>query len=230
MRGPGAVACRIRATRRWLDRVVIGQRLCPFAPPVREPPALNLIGSCATELDAVVEELASAASALRRGLDDPTLAPPAGETTLLILDHTIGDSLLGWHDLISLSWRLQEEAIVDRGHGTHLQLVLFHSHATHTTYVEAGAPSDAGDYTIRSPYPTVQLLREVDILRAVRSYPGAADIPARNRLRMRAAGLEACAERLRRCSQPDEPDLNVPASGVRGEVSTKALLCAERKF
>lgn len=192
-------ASRLRATRRWLDRIVIGQRLCPFAPPVRAPPQLNLLVSRAENLDGIVREVAAAATALRRGIDDPTLAPAAGETTLIILNEATGGHPLSWRDLVSLSWRLQEEAILEPSHGEHLQIVLFHPNATHTTYIEDGAPADAGDYSIRAPFPTVQLLREIDVLRAVQSYPGADAIPARNRVRLRAQGLAACEERLRGC-------------------------------
>lgn len=199
-------ASRLRATRRWLDRIVIGQRLCPFAPPVRAPPQLNLLVSRAENLDGIVREVAAAATALRRGIDDPTLAPAAGETTLIILNEATGGHPLSWRDLVSLSWRLQEEAILEPGHGEHLQIVLFHPNATHTTYIEDGAPADAGDYSIRAPFPTVQLLREIDVLRAVQSYPGADAIPARNRVRLRAQGLAACEERLRECSLENDAE------------------------
>ena len=199
-------AIRLRATRRWLDRIVIGQRLCPFAPPVRAPPQLNLLVSRAENLDGIVREVAAAATALRRGIDDPTLAPADGETTLIILNEDTGGHPLSWRDLVSLSWRLQEEAILEPGHGEHLQIVLFHPNATHTTYIEDGAPADAGDYSIRAPFPTVQLLREIDVLRAVQSYPGADAIPARNRVRLRAQGLAACEERLRGCSLENDAE------------------------
>ena len=199
-------ASRLRATRRWLDRIVIGQRLCPFAPPVRAPPQLNLLVSRAENLDGIVREVAAAATALRRGIDDPTLAPAAGETTLIILNEATGGHPLSWRDLVSLSWRLQEEAILEPGHGEHLQIVLFHPNATHTTYIEDGAPADPGDYSIRAPFPTVQLLREIDVLRAVQSYPGADAIPARNRVRLRAQGLAACEERLRGCSLENDAE------------------------
>lgn len=201
---------RLHATRHWLDRIVIGQRLCPFAPPVRSPPHLNLLISHAEESNEIVHEVASAATALRKGIDNHNYSSTTqassfattaavGETTLIVLKEVIDRQSLSWRDLISLSWRLQEEAIVEGGHGSFMQLVLFHPNATHNTYVDEGAPSDAGDYTIRSPYPTVQLLRECDILAAVQSYPNVGHIPSRNRARLRAQGLAACEERLRGC-------------------------------
>ena len=184
---------RIAETQRWLDQVVIGRRLCPFAKAVREPPALRLCASFADNLDEVVEEVAREARGLRT-------SQFGAETTLLILRDSYAGLSLGYMELLSLSWRLQEEVIVGAGHATHVQIVLFHPKATHSTYTDAAAPADAGDYTIRSPHPMIHLLRESDILRAVQQHPDAAGIPGRNRTRLREDGLDACMHRLERCS------------------------------
>ena len=133
------LARRLADTRRWLDSIVIGQRLCPFAPPVRQPPALRLRASVAECSCGVAAELAEEAAALRLGLDSPgTEGSP--ETSLLVLGGTLDNGALGWRELIALSWKLQAEVIVDRGHAEHLQIVLFHPAATHSTYAEAGGP------------------------------------------------------------------------------------------
>jgi hypothetical protein len=66
--------------------IVIGERLCPFAPPVRSPPQLKLRASVATSLDEVIEEVAQEAAALRAGIDSP--AALVAQTTLLVLDGT----------------------------------------------------------------------------------------------------------------------------------------------
>jgi hypothetical protein len=186
---------RLRETKCWLDRVVIGERLCPFAPPVRAPPKLRLVGSAATCIDDVVAELAREADALHTAIGTPN----AAETTLLVLDKVIGNAPVSWMDLVSLSWRLQEEAIVARGHAEALQIVLFHPCATHSTYADRNAPADAGDYTIRAPHPTIQLLREVDVLRAVTAHPDAEGIPGRNRTRFREMGADQASQRLLAC-------------------------------
>ena len=145
----------------------------------------------------IVRELAQEADLLRESIDS---ALPS-KTTLLVLNEDLDGSRLAWRDLVTLSWRLQDEALVSRGHGEHLQIVLFHPEATHTTYTEHGAPTDPGDYTIRSPHPTVQLLREVDVLDAVSSYPDPAGIPGRNRSRFRRIGADVLEQRLRDCQR-----------------------------
>ena len=184
---------RLNATRRWLDDIVIGKGLCPFAAAVRRPPKLRMRASDCISHDNVVRELAEEADMLRAGINSPDAT---AETALLVLDATVGGNHLSWRDLVSLSWRLQEEAIVNAGHAEHLQIVLFHPLATHSTYADPNAPTDAGDYSIRAPHPTVQILREVDVLKAVRDHADAAGIPARNRVRLRAAGVQACVKQL----------------------------------
>ena len=105
-----------------------------------------------------------------------------------------------------------------------VQIVLFHPKATHQTYGHQSFPSlsssggpvnqqeqkghdpdeieyaTAGDYTIRSPYPTIHLLREQDVLAAVRSgYPQLEYLPTRNQAKMNELGVQRCKELLERC-------------------------------
>ena len=132
------------------------------------------------------------------------------ETTLIILDTELYPSLgREYRNLVQLSWRIQMECIVDRGHSDHLQLVLFHPLAVHDTYTERPPASDGNeeqvedcaDYTIRSPHPTIHLLRQVDVLRAVQSgYADLEGLPSRNKARLRRDGIEICRKRLEGCS------------------------------
>ena len=206
---------RLRETQLWLDSIVIDQKLCPFAAPVRSPPKLKLVASASATLDGIVEELASEADELRRGIASGASNGDGGsaivaETTLLVLNSVVSGAPLGWSDLVSLSWRLQNEVIFQRGHGDHLQLVLFHPEATHSTYADPSAPPDAGDFTIRSPHPTIHLLREMDVLRAVGRYPDAAGIPGRNRARLRRDGADSCRARLEQCRGRGDGTIRAP--------------------
>eukprot|EP01065_Artemidia_motanka_P042002 TRINITY_DN5546_c0_g1_i2.p1 TRINITY_DN5546_c0_g1~~TRINITY_DN5546_c0_g1_i2.p1 ORF type:complete len:208 (+),score=59.13 TRINITY_DN5546_c0_g1_i2:47-625(+) len=184
-----------RATLRWLDTVVIGQKLCPFASPFRSPvgaPAkpLRVHVSTAPNTQALIGEVGEEAAALADGT-----APGRAETTLIVLP-TQG-WLAEWRAFVHESWELQAEAIAGRGLEEKVQIVLFHPLAMHETYGEAG---DAADYTIRSPYPTVHLLRTSDIFDAVRRYSGAEQIPVRNKLKFREQGIDECKSRLDRCT------------------------------
>ena len=140
------------------------------------------------------------------------------ETTLVVLDK---DSFVKEYlDFVRLSWELQEHAI-DTLYRDKLQLVLFHPYATHQTYGDSvgnnsssnskSSGGDGGDqhdyyydnpadYTIRSPYPTIHLLREEDVLQAVQSgYPNLEYLPSRNKAKLTAQGMERCRQRLQDC-------------------------------
>merc|ERR1719353_879663 len=190
---------RLRSTQQWLESIVIGQKLCPFAAPVRVHPRLRLQASAAQSADALVSEVGDEADLLVEGLKR---GPEAGlpETTLLVLDGQL-PFVARWHDFVQLSWRLQSEAILAKGHEQQLQIVLFHPFAVQSAYGEG--PPDAADYALRAPFPTVHLLREADMLDAVRAYPKASQIPSRNKRRLREQGIEVCEARLVACVAGD---------------------------
>ena len=131
------------------------------------------------------------------------------ETTLVILDSEPSPSWsTDYREFIRLSWDLQEHAVEQTGLMGKLQLVLFHPLATHQTYgmnddsssSSSSSESNPGDYTIRSPYPTIHLLREVDVLKAVQGgYPHLETLPARNQAKMKEQGLDVCQRRLVDC-------------------------------
>lgn len=173
------------------------------------------------------ESSLSSSSSLNQGSDD-TLHH---ETTLVVFDENVDittnisttatlsqqqqqhkETMDNFLDFVRFSWRLQEQVIVNQGLETQLQLVLFHPRAVHQTYNTFDSPMDndgeneddggnAGDYTIRSPYPTVHLLREADVLAAATSkyYPNLESLPARNQAKLQAQGVHTCRERLRAC-------------------------------
>ncbi|CAJ1437541.1 unnamed protein product [Effrenium voratum] len=166
---------RVAATRRWLDSVVIGEKLCPFAAPVREEQKLKLVASLAEDAEALTGEVAAEAKILVAGVGEAS----AAETTLLVLDPALG-CCRTWRDFVRLSWQLQDRAIRAQGFEELLQI-------------------DAADFSIRAPFPVVHLLREMDVMKAVASYPAAEEIPARNKAKLRKQGLSLCQARLDAC-------------------------------
>ncbi|CAE7859434.1 unnamed protein product [Symbiodinium necroappetens] len=148
---------RLEATRCWLDKIVIGEKLCPFASSVQGS-KLRLVASRAQDAEAVIEEVSSEAALLVGHA--AKIAGPRPETTLLVLDASLSCAAQ-WQDLVRLSWRLQAEAVCQQGFQDLLQIVLFHPSAMHSIYSE-GFP-DAADFTIRAPFPTVHLLRALEM-------------------------------------------------------------------
>jgi hypothetical protein len=175
-------------TQKWLQKIVVGEKLCPFAPSfLKNPQLLRIISSSATERREVISDVYSEAKLLLEG-------DQVHETTLIVLPHQ--EWIANFRDFVRLSWDLQTESLAD--FQSDLQIVLFHPQGTHQTYGEAEGDS-AGDYTIRSPFPTIHLLREVDILKGAQTYPHLEALPARNQKHMIGLGLERCQRRLEEC-------------------------------
>lgn len=165
----------IAATRNWLERAVIGLRLCPFARAVHAKDRVRYVVSEATDSEALLADLERELTYL------VAVSPEDTDTTLLIHPHTLGDfaDFSDFLDLGDVVVRLQGLAGI-------VQLAHFHP-----AYCFAGAEPDAiGNYTNRSPYPTLHLLREASIERAVAAFPEAATIYERNIETLEGLGLD----------------------------------------
>ncbi len=165
----------IAATRRWLERAVIGLNLCPFAKSVHVKGQVRYVVTPATANDALraalEHELALLAAA------DPTVT----DTTLLIHPGVLRE-FFAYNDFLE-----DAERVVRRmGLEGALQVASFHP-----DYVFADSASDdMANFTNRSPYPMLHLLREESIDRAVEAFPDAAAIYERNIETMRHLGPE----------------------------------------
>jgi Uncharacterized protein conserved in bacteria len=150
---------------RWLERAVIGLNLCPFAKGVHAKGQIHYVVSAATDAEALAQDL-------RRELADLAAAPAeVRDTTLLMAPDCLQD-FLEFNDFLGVAEDVLEELDLD---GT-LQIASFHPQ-----FQFAG--TDAGDVTNctnRAPYPTLHLLREDSIDRAVQAYPEAEAIYERN--------------------------------------------------
>ncbi|KTF39738.1 DUF1415 domain-containing protein [Xanthomonas translucens] len=165
----------IAATRLWLERAVIGLNLCPFAKAVHVKQQIRYVLSDATTPEALLEELSEELLLLR---DTPA---EQIDTTLIVHPQVLGD-FLDYNDFLD-----NADAAVDalNLHGI-LQVASFHPH-----YQFAGtAPDDIGNYTNRAPFPTLHLLREDSVERAVAAFPDADVIVERNLQTLEQLGLD----------------------------------------
>lgn len=149
----------------WLERAVIGLNLCPFAKAVHVKKQIRYcvsMAQTADELLAILEiELQSLAVA----------DPKQTDTTLLIHPQVMGD-FVDFHFFMAETEALLRNLELD---GI-LQIAPFHP-----LFVFAGSDEDdIENYTNRAPYPTLHLLREASIDRAVAAFPDAADIFDKN--------------------------------------------------
>ncbi|MBU6211829.1 MAG: DUF1415 family protein [Gammaproteobacteria bacterium] len=165
----------ISETRDWVERVVIGLKLCPFAPAPAIKGLIRYVTSDAEKPEALLEDLA-------RELQHLVAAPPEElETTLLIHPQVLQD-FREFNDFLDVA----DELLRMLGLEGEIQIASFHP-----DYQFAETESDdIGNETNRSPYPTLHLLREDSIARAVDSFGDTSSIPATNLLTLQRLGRE----------------------------------------
>lgn len=151
--------------QQWLERAVIGLNLCPFAKAVHVKKQIRYVVSNATRPDDLLQKLEDELALIAR------TAPGEIDTTLLVHPDVLND-FLDFH-----FFQQEAEALLKR-----MDLVgVFQIASFHPQFEFAGADSDdIANYTNRAPYPTLHLLREASIARAVAAFPDAADIYERN--------------------------------------------------
>ena len=165
-------------TRRWLERAVIGLNLCPFAKAVHVRGQIHYAVWLAEDDQGLLDLLLAQAQALM----DQT--PDVRDTTLLVVPHALAD-FLDFNDFIGRAERRLSRAGFD---GT-LQFASFHPR-----YQYAGTDADyIGNATNRAPYPTLHLLREASVDRAVEAFPDAEAIFDRNIQTLDALGAAGWA-------------------------------------
>ena len=155
----------VAAMRHWLERAVIGLNLCPFAKGVHSKGQVRYVVSDARDDDTLLADLERELQALLAA------APAEVDTTLLIHPYMLDafEDFTRFLDLVDVVLRMQRLQGV-------LQVASFHP-----DYVFADSdPDDITNYTNRSPFPTLHLLREASIDRAVAAFPDAAAIYERN--------------------------------------------------
>lgn len=165
----------IAQTRQWLQKAVIGLNLCPFAKAVFVRDQVRFVVSEAATAETLLEALAEELVLLR---DTPA---ERTDTTLLIHPQALTD-FFDYNDFLDLADGLIEERELD---GV-LQVASFHP-----DYRFAGSDEDdIENYSNRSPYPMLHLLREDSIGRAVDAYPDPDAIIGRNLRTLRELGHE----------------------------------------
>ncbi|MCF7751438.1 DUF1415 domain-containing protein [Bacillus subtilis subsp. subtilis] len=173
----------IAETRTWLEQIVIGLNLCPFAKAVYVKDQVRFVLSDATTPEALVEELAEELLLLR---DAPA---EQIDTTLIVHPHVLTD-FLEYNDFLDNA----DAAIEALDLQGILQVASFHPQ-----YQFAGvAPDDVSNYTNRAPYPTLHLLREDSVERAVAAFPDPDVIVERNIETLDKLGVEGWTRLLGR--------------------------------
>ena len=182
----------IAATTSWLERVVIGLNLCPFAKAVHAKKQIRFFVSAAIQRDKLLCDLKQELSLLA------SANPEQIESTLLIHPEVFND-FVEFNDFLAVC----DLAILELELDGVVQVASFHPQ-----YHFAGTEcNDVSNYSNRSPFPTLHLLREESVARAVETFPDTAEIYKRNIATLKKLG----ATKLR----------SLFASLLRGEINKR---------
>jgi len=151
----------IAATQDWLDKAVIGLNLCPFAKAVQVKQQIRYVVSSAETEEALLADLLHELQFLHKADPDQV------ETTLLIHPTVLAD-FLDYNDFLEIA----DAAVAELDLEGELQVASFHPDYQ---FADSG-PDDIENYSNRSPYPTLHLLRESSIGQAVAAFPDCANI------------------------------------------------------
>lgn len=189
-------------TRVWLERAVIGLNLCPFAKGVHVKGQIHYAVSRARTSQELLPELIVELKELL------ALDPSARDTTLLIAPDCLAD-FLDFNDFLAEA----DQALLDLELDGVLQIASFHP-----DFQFAGtSASDITNFTNRAPYPTLHLLREDSIDRAVQAFPQAESIFEQNMQTLEQLGSAGWAALgVGRSASP--PDDKTPGAEVRGRI------------
>jgi hypothetical protein len=160
-------------TQRWLERAVVGLNLCPFAKAVHVKAQIHYAVYLPAEASDLMEALLSEANELA------AVDAAVRDTTLLIAPNTLAD-FLDFNDFLARA----ERKLARAGFDGVFQLASFHPQ-----FQFAGTEADdITNATNRAPYPTLHLLREDSVSRAVEAFPEAEAIFERNIETLEALG------------------------------------------
>jgi uncharacterized protein len=153
------------STKKWLLCVVIGNNFCPFARKVHIENRIRYVVSKAETREELSSELLSELEFLVK-----TEATEV-DTSLIILPTLLSD-FFDYNDFLETANTL----LVKNGFEGFVQIASFHPQ-----YQFAGTDADdISNFTNRSPYPMLHLLREASVAHAIDSYPEVDEIPERN--------------------------------------------------
>ena len=162
----------VSQTKSWIQQVVIGLNFCPFAaqPYINNAIHYKIINS--SKINMVLEELIRECNRLDMVSET--------DTSLLILPSG-WDVFTTYLDLVELA----EKLLVKEGFEGEYQIASFHP-----DYIFAGSKeNDASNYTNRSPYPMLHILRENQVEQAIKKHKDIHSVPDTNILKANELGL-----------------------------------------
>ena len=177
------------ATMAWIRQVVVKQNVCPFAKAVLENVRLRVHFD--DHLEGLITLLADEVTHLMtHGPDDVP--------TTIVVTQLATDDFEQYLDIIAMT----EDLVEGLGYADDVQVASFHP-----AYVFTDTDiDDPANWTNRSPYPMVHLLRTADVAHAIDTHPDVDGIPERNVALFRELGVDHVASALANCYSPSSTE------------------------
>ena len=152
-------------TKQWLEKAVIGLNLCPFAKAPHVKNLVRIVVSEARHLDGFLEDL-------DRELQLLGNTPASELETTLLVHPTLFPDFETFNQMLEIA----DDAVVENELEGIVQIASFHP----DFQFEGTEADDISNYTNRSPYPTLHLIREDSIAKAAEAFPDSSAIFDRN--------------------------------------------------
>lgn len=164
----------IKQTKEWLEKIVIGLPLCPFASKVYIENQILFLPVDFSTIQSLIKVFEDSINTI--------LDVHSHDTTALII---INSGLDNFEDYLDVFYTL-EEKLIEEKKDKNIQLASFHP-----GYQFDGTKiSDVSNYTNRSPYPIIHLLRTDLVKEAIVMHPDIESVPAQNIFKMEELGVE----------------------------------------
>lgn len=181
-------AVSINVTAKWLESIVIGLNLCPFAKAPYNKGLIEFVVSPATNDDDLLADLFTQLERLAQ------VTPAKIETILLIHPHCL-NNFEDYNQFLDVA----DAALVASQLEGEIQIASFHP----DYQFDGTEPEDAQNFSNRSPFPMLHLLREQSVSVAVESEQDADAIVARNIETLEGLGAQQLAAMRMNCMKPN---------------------------
>jgi uncharacterized protein len=175
----------ISETRHWIDSIVIGLNLCPFASSVFQEGTVQIVECDKKKVNELMQVVLQQFDMLHHVNEKKV------STSLLVFSQALSDfdQYLSFVDAAN-------DLLVEAGLDGDVQIASFHP-----LYCFDGVDADdVSNYSNRSPYPMLHFLRESHVAKALENYPNSEQIPDNNIKRLRRLGKKNVLELIHKDS------------------------------
>jgi uncharacterized protein len=214
----------LSATKKWIDSIVIAEKLCPFVAPLKQANAIRFVASKATTVEQAIYKFEVEAKLLLKGFEKRRKSKLSEETDGLIAHEPVplhdkssthratliifhGPFVTEFDDFDAMCELVNHNVLIEKKFFDILSVMNFHPNYISYYDVRHRKIDDSFYYPKRSPYPTMLLLPDVEMQSAYQT-DKIQELCARNKMKFVEQGLKKCQSRLQSCYDVDPNKMN----------------------